>query len=1209
MALTDATNNPTGLAADYAVDLSRNGISLYERVDATGWKLIETVPLQVGALAKNLEHLKLLAGGRDGISPLVEVWLPQDQVKVCCIDFDAASSMEDAVFMAFEAAGAADPLSMSYDFQPQLADGTTPVAGIPADVLREARDFLQAHGFETGLYTTAELPENFARPPEFPLLDQPPVEAPAAPAAVAPTTKTERPAPPKPAPKTTPSPKTSSPADQPLQAPAANPLSKAAKTCRPGAVRPIATKPLTAPEARPRPDLTASLKVKAKQTTPLGAKMFAGVTVAAMVGLGVVGLPMLMSPADTRHLPGDRAQSASTLETPPADTSAGIGLSPVARLYQIDGPADLQGLNRDVAGAEMQPIVPEADSFDALIRPDLPPAPGIGDLTTTLPNLAAAQQAGTLQPIEFSDTLVLLDRFKADVMTSAIAPPLPDEDVVTDHWPDVLALPGRAVLPAAVERIDPTLRFGRFAGAVQTIPDALGASMTPDGVEPVSVGRPEGEDIRPGLPVPVSRSDLALNLGSFLGQVQTETNAPRRVVSVDETTVTRVAMLDQNSGRQAVQPLPMLRDDPALLFLRFEGKVQTVPSGIHELAPVSVADRRVPRVGAALDSVLSTKTPAFASRIDPAHGLERFEGQVALAADILSPDNQTHLLPAPQLHAQPLDTDPVRLAMALPTDDPTTRLTAFTAAVQSVIGGLGTTRTALRFDESSGSPSAVTPIQVIPPGQLDLVDRSSVDEILAHARILEPVAGTAPSEDALAANGFALPVTVSSKSPEIEVAALQLGDEAPVPAAVLDLPNQIALAEPGRSILDGGLISPDLDTSTGAVTGLTHLAARPAAEPAMVLAALSGGHDQPLPQQALPPGLPDPTRSVTPDHVLVITSRPDILPAMRPPVPQAEAIEVAAVADTGIEADAGRADTTLTPQPEDVLAAVTAAQGTDGAETTPAEDSPGVEVALAPTERPEDPLVAVISERPDIVPPVRPAGSAANVSEPDDTAEAGKKHVSDKGVLIVAALPPIVPPNRFGAKNADDSTVMVMEPTQDQLEAAALAIKTKREGDLAPTSFALSKASAPLNRPKGMAEAYEQREEELASLLPSDIALATAESPRSRPSNLKVVAPRPGVTPNVQIKSSTYAPGPQLPTVANVARAATISNALPMREMTLIGVFGATKNRHALIRLPGGKMVKVATGDTVRGYQVTAISADAIRLNRRGKDTLLVIPD
>ncbi|RWR34127.1 hypothetical protein D2T29_04300 [Sinirhodobacter populi] len=63
----------------------------------------------------------------------------------------------------------------------------------------------------------------------------------------------------------------------------------------------------------------------------------------------------------------------------------------------------------------------------------------------------------------------------------------------------------------------------------------------------------------------------------------------------------------------------------------------------------------------------------------------------------------------------------------------------------------------------------------------------------------------------------------------------------------------------------------------------------------------------------------------------------------------------------------------------------------------------------------------------------------------------------------------------------------------------------------------------------------------------------------------------------------------KMPTSASVAKQATQANALALRQMNLIGLYGASSNRRALVRMPNGRMIKVAVGDLLDGGRVTAI--------------------
>ncbi len=79
--------------------------------------------------------------------------------------------------------------------------------------------------------------------------------------------------------------------------------------------------------------------------------------------------------------------------------------------------------------------------------------------------------------------------------------------------------------------------------------------------------------------------------------------------------------------------------------------------------------------------------------------------------------------------------------------------------------------------------------------------------------------------------------------------------------------------------------------------------------------------------------------------------------------------------------------------------------------------------------------------------------------------------------------------------------------------------------------------------------------------------------------------------------------------VAAVPKAATERLGLSRGNMALIGVFGGSDGRHALIRLPNGSIERVSAGDRVQGIQVAAIGADSVRINSRGRDTLLTLPE
>ncbi len=209
----------------------------------------------------------------------------------------------------------------------------------------------------------------------------------------------------------------------------------------------------------------------------------------------------------------------------------------------------------------------------------------------------------------------------------------------------------------------------------------------------------------------------------------------------------------------------------------------------------------------------------------------------------------------------------------------------------------------------------------------------------------------------------------------------------------------------------------------------------------------------------------------------------------------------------------------------------------------------------------------------------------------------------DAGLRIIAALPDVVPPARA---NTDLPTDPMLVEEQAAALAAAVgeALQTATEEAFLPSARAIQKASRPQKRPTTLAKPQQVRTAAIdPDLAPSARAILSITPPRARPRGLPDL--KPGKT--IVVSPSTTS-RKQLPTVASVQKAATIENAIPKRGMALIGVYGTSSKRQALVRLRSGKFVKVGTGDTVGGFKVSAISSDAIRMRRNGRDTILELP-
>ncbi|MFT4960041.1 MAG: hypothetical protein ACI92Z_001118 [Paracoccaceae bacterium] len=127
------------------------------------------------------------------------------------------------------------------------------------------------------------------------------------------------------------------------------------------------------------------------------------------------------------------------------------------------------------------------------------------------------------------------------------------------------------------------------------------------------------------------------------------------------------------------------------------------------------------------------------------------------------------------------------------------------------------------------------------------------------------------------------------------------------------------------------------------------------------------------------------------------------------------------------------------------------------------------------------------------------------------------------------------------------------------------------------------------------------------------LAVAISVKPLARPKGLaktKQTANLGSVAAITQV--ATIAPRtvkPSIPSSASVARQATLDNAINLRKINLIGVYGTSANRRALVRLPSGRYKKIKVGDRIDGGQVLAISDSELRYQKAGRNMTLKIPN
>ncbi len=125
----------------------------------------------------------------------------------------------------------------------------------------------------------------------------------------------------------------------------------------------------------------------------------------------------------------------------------------------------------------------------------------------------------------------------------------------------------------------------------------------------------------------------------------------------------------------------------------------------------------------------------------------------------------------------------------------------------------------------------------------------------------------------------------------------------------------------------------------------------------------------------------------------------------------------------------------------------------------------------------------------------------------------------------------------------------------------------------------------------------------------TELALASVAPPPRRPNDIadtaKKLAESTTVTPATRQATVTT---PSIPSRSSVTQAATVSNVIPLRKVAVIGIFGSSSNRSALIRAANGRTSTVKVGDRVDGGRVTAISETEVRYVKGSRNLVLAMP-
>jgi len=158
--------------------------------------------------------------------------------------------------------------------------------------------------------------------------------------------------------------------------------------------------------------------------------------------------------------------------------------------------------------------------------------------------------------------------------------------------------------------------------------------------------------------------------------------------------------------------------------------------------------------------------------------------------------------------------------------------------------------------------------------------------------------------------------------------------------------------------------------------------------------------------------------------------------------------------------------------------------------------------------------------------------------------------------------------------------------------------------------IAAKKAILSEKKPRQRPETLELSEYYLSNLATSSINFKGLRiKPKERPTGLSMLIDQAlGVIQYEGDEANITGIVPDIPSSTRVTKNATIQNVLNLRRTNLIGIYGNSKSRRALVRLSNGKRQMVTVGDTIDGGKVAAIGKSELRYIKGGKNITLKVP-
>ena len=358
-----------------------------------------------------------------------------------------------------------------------------------------------------------------------------------------------------------------------------------------------------------------------------------------------------------------------------------------------------------------------------------------------------------------------------------------------------------------------------------------------------------------------------------------------------------------------------------------------------------------------------------------------------------------------------------------------------------------------------------------------------------------------------------------------------------------------------------------------------------------------------------------PQGNVTPDGILIIAGAPPLNPPIRPGTIAPEVTpqdQIAAVIPD--------AATPLTDAPEGVIviAGRPAIEPPVRTGTTPPAPTPqGAALAIGQAPLFASDGLVVLAGSPSILPPIRP-GTVAPSTDTAAALNTGAAQTPDANTRrpllrpanVIQAAAAVANAPVLGALTASQASdfrprtrpaglAPAPAPTPDPEPAPA----PQDAAEPAPTGLQISPEIA------AAVQAAENRPNPIVN--PTASAVPTSSRPDTRPRNMARIVTRANQAQEraaAQVASvAPRAVAPSGPTGGAVAQNATLDNAINLRDVNLIGIYGGSSDRRALVRLGNGRYVRVTVGDRLDGGRVTAISAGALSYTKGGRALTLEV--